>query len=283
MSCDGDIIVRTDARGKGLSSISRADPDERGDETFWRIDGQNAQLWYAGNRNLALYLVDPSRGGDVAVSIFGEDWPGNLVADDYAGYNPVNPASRQSCLAHLSRKAKDITQEILLLPTRLQERASLLFCARLRDFFSECCALGKARNSGHISYSKARARQPALQRQLEAICRSALNHPQAENLRQRLIDPTRDAHRIFTFLDVNGMEPTNNQAEQSLRLPVIFRKICFGSRSTAGAQTFGTNLSLITTAKRQDRDPLAFLQTLLLLGPSAAQPLLYRHPLQDTS
>jgi hypothetical protein len=266
-----------------LRAKIRASRIAHGDETSWRMDGQGAELWYAGNPDLAFYLVDPSRGGDVAVSIFGENWPGNLVADDYAGYNPVKPASRQSCLAHLSRKAKDITQEILLLPNRLPERASLAFCARLRDFLSECCALGKARNSGRLSFSKAKARQPELQRQLDAICRSPLNHPHAENLRQRLIDPERDAHRIFTFLDVNGMEPTNNHAEQSLRLPVIFRKICFGSRSTAGAQTFGTNLSLITTAKRQDRDPLAFLQTLLLHGPAAAQPLLFRNPLSNTS
>jgi len=79
------------------------------------------------------------------------------------------------------------------------------------------------------------------------------------------------------------MEPTNNHAEQSLRLPVIFRKICFGNRSTLGAQTLSTNLSLITTAKRQGRDPLVFLQTLLLRGSSAAQPLLYRGPLPNTS
>lgn len=89
--------------------------------------------------------------------------------------------------------------------------------------------------------------------------------------------------RLFTFLDVNRMEPTNNHAEQSLRLPVIFRKICFGSRSSRGAATFSTNLSLITTAKRQQRDPLNFLQTLLLHGPSVAQPLLYRNPILDSS
>ncbi len=38
------------------------------------------------------------------------------------------------------------------------------------------------------------------------------------------------------------MPPTNNHAEQSLRLPVIFRKICFGNRSAAGAQTLSVNL-----------------------------------------
>jgi hypothetical protein len=111
----------------------------------------------------------------------------------------------------------------------------------------------------------------------------AYRRAEAENLRQRLADPERSADQLFTFLDVNGMPPTNNHAEQSLRLPVIFRKICFGNRSVQGAATFSTNLSLLTTAKRQQRDPLAFLQTLLLHGPSAAQPLLYRRPLPDTS
>lgn len=271
-------VLHEDLRAK-----IRASTIAHGDETHWRIDGQGAQLWYAGNPDLAFYLVDPSRGGDVALSIFGRNWPGHLVADSYAGYNSVNPASRQACLAHLSTKAKEITQEILLLPKRLQAPASLSFCARLRVFIAECCQLGQARNSGLISFSTARARKPELQRALDAICRSRLSHPHAENLRQRLIDPERDATRLFTFLDVNGMEPTNNHAEQSLRLPVIFRKICFGNRSTLGAQTLSTNLSLITTATRQDRDPLAFLHALLLRGPDAAQPLLYRHPLPNTS
>jgi uncharacterized membrane protein YhfC len=60
-------------------------------------------------------------------------------------------------------------------------------------------------------------------------------------------------------------------------------KTCFGNRSALGAETLGTNLSLLVTAKRQQRDPLQFLQALLLHGPAAAQPLLYRRPLPDTS
>lgn len=215
----------------------------------------------------------------MALAIFGENWPGNLVADGYSGYNPVKPASRQSCLAHLSRNAKEIIQEIKLLPDKLRDSAAISFCARLRNFFSDCCQLCQARNSGQIAFAKARAHKAALQRRLDALCRSKLNHPKAENLRQRLINPDRDAGRIFTFLDINGMEPTNNQAEQSLQLPVIFRKISFGNRSALGGQTFSTNLSLLVTAKRQKRDPLAFLQTLLLRGPSTAQPLLYCRPL----
>jgi hypothetical protein len=71
------------------------------------------------------------------------------------------------------------------------------------------------------------------------------------------------------------MPPTNNHAEQSLRLPVIFRKITFGSRSLLGAQSLAVNLSLITTAKRQNRDPLELIKTILLKGPDTPASALY--------
>ena len=285
MNFDRTVAARGQPLHEDLRNKIRAAHIAHGDETHWRNDGQGAQLWYAGNPDLAFFLVDPSRGGDVAVSIFGENWPGNLVADAYAGYNAVNPARRQSCLAHLSRTAKELTEEIRLLPKPQQDQSALAlaFCQNIRDFLGDCCRLGRARNSGTIPFAKAKRRKPRLERRLRTLCRTPLAYPAVENLRQRLIDPKRSGAQLFTFLDVNGMPPTNNHAEQSLRLPVIFRKICFGNRSAAGAATLSTNLSLITTAKRQQRDPLAFLQALLLRGPSAAQPLLYRCPLPDTS
>ena len=98
------------------------------------------------------------------------------------------------------------------------------------------------------------------------ICLLPLADADAENLRRRLTDPKRDAPNLFSFLDVAGMPPTNNHAEQSLRLPVIFRKITFGSQSLRGAQSLATNLSLITTAKRHGRDPLELIKTVLLRG-----------------
>ncbi|MBF0345964.1 MAG: transposase, partial [Nitrospirae bacterium] len=40
---------------------------------------------------------------------------------------------------------------------------------------------------------------------------------------------------LFTFIFHEGVEPTNNVSERSLRGPVQWRKICFGNRSDAGA------------------------------------------------
>jgi transposase len=178
--------------------------------------------------------------------------------------------------------SKEISQQIMMLPANLRDKPSLTFCSRLREFMTTLCQVGHKRNSGEITFSKARKKKRSLQRRLNSICSASLKCPDAENLRQRLSDPDRHPNRIFTFLDVNGMQPTNNHAEQSLRLPVIFRKITFGNRSALGAATFSTNLSLITTATRQNLDPIPFLITLMLSGPSAALPLLYRNPLPDT-
>ena len=96
------------------------------------------------------------------------------------------------------------------------------------------------------------------------------------NLRKRISDPKRDGERLFVFLEVNGMEPTNNHAEQALRHPVIFRKICFGSRSLQGAQHLSVNLSLLGTAKRQDQDPVDLIKTILLKGADTPLGKLYR-------
>jgi transposase len=246
-----------------------------GDETHWRIDGQGAQLWYAGNPHVAFYHADYSRGSEVAVSIFGTAFQGNLVADSYAGYNAINPKRRQACLAHLKRKAKDIQERIELMPKKKQDAKALNFCNSLSKFFSLCCRIDQRRKNDTTSFSAAKAFIPELQRTLNTICLRPMKDADTENLRKRLTDPKRDALKLFTFLKVNGMPPTNNHAEQALRLPVIFRKISFGSRSLFGAQSLAVNLSLLTTAKRQQRDPVDLFNTLLLQGLHAPLDAIY--------
>jgi hypothetical protein len=246
-----------------------------GDETGWRIDGKGAYIWYGGNSQVAFYHADYSRSSDVAVSLFGSSFAGNLVADSYAAYNAINPKSRQACLAHLKRKAKEIAERISLMHKKKQDLKALEFCNSLSKFFSRCCLIDQKRLSGKLTFSKAKTLIPKLQRDLNKICRHPLNDSDAENLRQRITDPKRDALKLFTFLKVKGMPPTNNHSEQALRLPVIFRKISFGSRSLHGAQTLATNLSLLTTSKRQQRNPIDLFKTLLLQGPNTPLSSLY--------
>jgi transposase len=245
------------------------------DETHWRIDGRNAYLWYAGNDQVDFFHIDPSRSSDVAVSIFGDDFQGDLVADAYAAYNAINARKRQSCLAHVKTTAKEISDEIRLVPQMNRDRNALRFLNAISDLVREACHIGQRRNHAQITQKQALAFRPRLLRKLKKIGARPLKHDKAESLRQRLLDPKRDLNRLFTFLDVPHMEPTNNRSEQALRLPVIFRKICFGNRSQDGAQTLAELLSFIKTAKRQRRDPRKFLECLLTKDLNAAKAALY--------
>jgi len=257
-----------------------------GDETHWRIDGKSAQLWYAGNTGFDFFHAGYSRGSKVAAAIFGTAFGGYLNADSYAGYNIINPLGRQACLAHIKRKANEIADRMEMLPKKKQDHRSIHFCRALSRLTSHCCKLGRQRKSGELAFKKARALIPTLEKRRDELCACPLKDDDAENLRKRVSLPNRDGDRLFVFLEVNGMEPTNNHAEQALRLPVIFRKISFGSRSLEGAQNLAINLSLMGTAKRQNKDPIELLKSLLLNRENTPAENLYRPeniPLPDTS
>jgi len=246
-----------------------------GDETHWRIDGQGAYIWFAGNATVSFFHIDFSRSGEVALEIFGPRFGGSLVADDYAAYNLIEAAHRQSCLSHLIRKAKEVAALITLLPQDQQSPADLRFCEQIRTLLREGCQVAQQRQIGKISFRQARAKIPEFDARLRRVCKKACHHPEAENLRQRLLDPKRDYHRLFTFLEINHLAPTNNYAEQTLRHPVIFRKLIFGNRSTFGAQCLAINLSVLHTAKCRQRDPIHLLKTLLLSGAGPAAEILF--------
>jgi len=237
-----------------------------GDETGWRLDGKAGYLWYAGTPDFSFFHLDRSRAGDVAVSIFGDSFAGGLVADDYAGYNAIHAAHRQSCLAHLIRKAKEISELLALNPETQHDLASVSFCETIRNFFANACDLGRQRDTGQISFRAGKAAIPKLYRQLHEICAQQLPHPDAEKFRLRLLDPKRDYHRLFTFLQINRMPPTNNHAEQTLRQPVIFRKIVLGSRSDQDAHALAVNFSILHTTQRQRLAPIPILKSLLING-----------------
>ncbi|MGD0489759.1 MAG: transposase, partial [Syntrophorhabdales bacterium] len=87
----------------------------------------------------------------------------------------------------------------------------------------------------------------------------------------------KDRKNLFTFLRYPGVQPTNNQAEQSIRFLVIFRKIMFGTRSQSGLRTHSILPSLVLTALRQGRNPREFLQILLTSDTAKAQAALYQN------
>ena len=61
------------------------------------------------------------------------------------------------------------------------------------------------------------------------------------------------------LLDHEDVEPTNNASERSLRHAVIWRKLSFGTQSSAGSRFVETLLSVIETCRQQKRNVFAFV------------------------
>ena len=79
-------------------------------KTYWRQDGQNHFVFYAGNENVAVFHIDAHRSTEAAQVLLGDRIDGLLVTDAYAAYNAITVQARQSCLAHLLRRAHEIGQ-----------------------------------------------------------------------------------------------------------------------------------------------------------------------------
>jgi len=252
----------------------RASEVVHADETSWRSDGVGHFVWFAGNENLSLFHIDRHRSAEVAKTIFGEDFDGTLVRDRYAAYNGIG-VDWQACIAHILTKAKEISAEHALLLQREKEAAVGVFCDRVMDLCSRLCDTGQKLKSGDIPWKRAAKIEKRFVRELNTICRQPLRFKPAETLRGYLAGP--EQKFLFTFLRRPGVPTTNNHAEQSLRHMVIFRKVCFGTRSERGLKTHSILPSLVQTARRQGVHPRQFLQTLLTADTPTAQAALYNN------
>ena len=68
------------------------------------------------------------------------------------------------------------------------------------------------------------------------------------------------ADGLWTFLEIEGIEPTNNAAERALRQSVIQRKISHGVQSRQGAICRSRLLTVTTTLRQQGRDVRQFME-----------------------
>ncbi|ETX08061.1 MAG: hypothetical protein ETSY2_07510 [Candidatus Entotheonella gemina] len=59
---------------------------------------------------------------------------------------------------------------------------------------------------------------------------------------------------LWTFVQVEGVEPANNTAERSIRPGVQWRKVSFGTQSEAGSRFVESMMTVVATLKQQKRN-----------------------------
>jgi transposase len=243
----------------------RACEANHADETYYRIDGKPAYVWFHGNEDLAHFCVTQTRSGAVSRTILGEDYRGGLHMDCYAGYDRHATRIKQRCLSHVKRTAESWCQ---LLPA--QAPASRAFFTAVMHWVKRACAWHRKRKHSLRPAQDGEAHW--LREELERLQQMPTDSERAARLQKRL---RRYRQEWLTFLDHPGVSPTNNLAEQALRAVVILRKLTFGSRTRAGAKRLGTMMTVIETAKRQGRSVLKFLRALFTTSSNQVMRAMY--------
>jgi transposase len=219
------------------------------DETRWRQGAQQAWLWVAVTTWVTVFVVRLSRGGHVARELLGNRFAGILVTDRYSAYNWYPVRWRQLCWAHLLRDfeaMRDRGGRSAEIGDALLTQAHQMFTwwHRVRT--------GTLKRSTFRSYMTLLRRE--VERLLEAGSRCGVSKT-AGTCR----DILKRREALWTFVQVDGVEPTNNTAERAIRPGVLWRKGSFGTQSEEGSRFVESMMTVVATLKQQQRHVLEYL------------------------
>lgn len=219
------------------------------DETGWRENKKKAWLWVCVTALVTVFLVRTGRGKQAAKELLGEGFRGILITDRWASYNWVDAVRRQVCWSHLKRdftsfldygpEAKRLGEQLLA-----ERRKLFRLWHRFRD--------GKmTRAELQLATKPTQRRILVLLEEGEQLVSKKVSGMCREMLKLRAA--------FFTFIDVDGVEPTNNAAERAVRFAVLMRKGCFGSDSQKGSRFIERFLTARATLRAQKRDLYTYL------------------------
>jgi transposase len=219
------------------------------DETRWRQGGKRAWLWVAVASWVTVFVVRMSRGGHVARELLGEPFAGILVSDRYSAYNWYPVRWRQLCWAHLLRDFEAMRGR----GGRSEEIGDALL-AQAHQMFTWWHRVRQStlKRSTFRSYMTPLRRE--VERLLEAGSRCGV--PKTAGTCRDILK-RREA--LWTFVQVEGVEPTNNTAERSIRPGVLWRKGSFGTQSEEGSRFVESMMTVVSTLKQQQRNVLEYL------------------------
>lgn len=229
-------------------AYAKRQPVKHADETGWWQKNGRAWLWTVVTPLVTVFLVRAQRSSEVARALLGKV-TGVLVADRYKAYLYWPADAYQFCWAHLVRDFVAMTE---------REAASRGIGEALLDEARTMFALWHRVCEGRLTRFFFQIHMGPVRRRVEALLAegAALTHPKSAGLCRSLLER---APALWTFVAIEGVEPTNNSGERSVRHGVLWRKMSFGTQSERGSRFVERILTTLMTCRQQDRNVLDFL------------------------
>ncbi|QPN69514.1 IS66 family transposase [Synechococcus sp. CBW1108] len=220
--------------------------------------GKRGWQWVMVTAVVTVFIQGLSRSTAAAIELLGNAFGGIVVSDRFSAYNHLPTKQRQLCWAHSIRDLVAIAE---------RPGASAEFGAELLGLQQQLFGHWHNYKEGKIDWPALQQSclpirqtfEATLQRVVELGYQRGERTPWASTVRtcQQLQKVTGG---LWTFLENEGIEPTNNAAERALRQSVIQRKISHGVQSASGAICRSRLLTVTTTLRQQGRDVWEFLE-----------------------
>ncbi|VVC72097.1 Transposase IS66 family protein [uncultured archaeon] len=218
------------------------------DETSFSVLGVKWWVWVFRTDTDVLLVIRHSRGNKVLEEVLGKQFSGVIVCDCWRAYDYLSNASIQRCWAHLLRKSKELES---LPGRRFHHKLALLF-ERIERF-----------NARPRTKEQRSRKYEQLTKSLRELTVYYSHYAECEAVAKYV-----DFHveSWFTCVRFEGVEATNNFAEQAIRETVIVRKIIGAFRSERGTKVYETLASLLATWQFQKLDVSKELYRMLSAG-----------------
>lgn len=225
-----------------------ADDHVNADETSWREGRRKPWLWVAVGTLATLFLLQYGRGKKQLQALLGATFAGRVTSDRLSAYNSLHPARRQLCWAHVVRNLRGRAE------ARGPWQADATALLALAE---EVLVIWAMYREGSLSRTLMRGMIQAIQAAMWELVEPGQHL--TNTLGSLCADLVPRWKALWTFLDVEGIEPTNNAAERALRPAVLWRKGCYGTQSEGGSRFVERMLTVSATCQQHDRPLLPYL------------------------
>jgi transposase len=222
------------------------------DETPHKQGPLKTWLWTFVASTFTVFALRLTRKAEELYAHVGEEFPGVVGCDRAKMY--VRLKHRQWCWAHLIRDFQALIDsgdpQAKRLGHDLQREVDTMF------------GLWKRVRDGTLTRRRFKTLMPPIRQSVEALLlRGAFS---GNRLFAGMCNELwRGRDHLWTFVDVEGVGPTNNEAERALRHAVIWRKLSFGTQSDAGSRFVETMLTIIESCRQQRRNAFDYIATAL--------------------
>jgi transposase len=225
------------------------------DETGWRTSGEGRALWTATTPEATFLQIAEHCNREQFDALIGTTYPGIVVSDRWNGFSHLDPHRRQVCWSHLQRDFRRHADGLAEQQT---------FGEQGLELTGRVFAAWRAYQHTHHDRDRLKSEIAQVQTELRQLLELASPKSQRTRWHRRFANNLLKVWpALWTFLIVDGVEPTNNPAERALRSPVIHRKVSLGTQSRDGERFAERALSAAATCRLQRRSLFTYLSDLI--------------------